>query len=47
MFHNLGVGSDPRTKKFADDGCCLVTKLDRDKGAFKTPTRRDVALHAP
>ena len=46
-FHNLGVGWDPKAKKFADEGRYLVTKLDRDKGAFKTPTLRDIALHAP
>jgi cytochrome c peroxidase len=45
--HNLGVGWDPKTRTFADDGRYLVTKLEGDKGAFKTPTLRDVALHAP
>ena len=46
-FHNLGVGWDPKAKKFADEGRYLVTKLNGDKGAFKTPTLRDIALHAP
>jgi cytochrome c peroxidase len=46
-FHNLGVGWDPKARKFSDDGRYLVTKLEGDRGAFKTPTLRDVALHAP
>ena len=25
----------------------MVTKIDGDRGAFKTPTVRDVSLHAP
>ncbi len=44
QYHNLGVGMD------ADDpdlGRFTVTKADKDKGAFKTPTLRNVALTAP
>jgi len=47
LFHNLGVGWNEETKTFADDGRFLVTGEDAHKGAFKTPTLRDVALHAP
>jgi cytochrome c peroxidase len=46
-FHNLGVGWDPRTRTFKDVGRFAVTKADGDRGAFKTPTLRDVGLHAP
>jgi len=43
-FHNLGVGigrSDPDLGRFA------VTKVDKDRGAFKTPTVRDITKTAP
>jgi cytochrome c peroxidase len=46
-FHNLGVGYDQASGKFKDEGRALVTKKDDDRGAFKTPTLRDVAKHAP
>lgn len=46
-FHNLGIGWDPKARKFKDEGRFLVTKNEADKGAFKTPTLRDVARHAP
>jgi cytochrome c peroxidase len=46
-FHNLGVGWDPKTGTFKDEGRFAVTKDDADRGAFKTPTLRDVSLHAP
>ena len=44
-FHNTGVGY--QDGQFADDGRFLVTGRSRDRGAFKTPTLRDVALTAP
>ena len=47
LFHNLGVGWDPAKKKFADEGRFVVTKKPIDRGAFKTPTLRDVTKHAP
>ena len=47
LFHNIGVGWNPRTNRFADDGRRLVTKKESDRGAFKTPTLRDVVLHPP
>jgi cytochrome c peroxidase len=46
-FHNLGVGWDSRTGRFRDEGRFAVTKTDNDRGAFKTPTLRDVSLHGP
>ena len=46
-FHNLGVGWNPETKKFADEGRYAVTKKEADMGAFKTPSLRDVSKHAP
>jgi cytochrome c peroxidase len=45
-FHNLGVGVD-RAGDLTDLGRYQVTKQDSDKGAFKTPTLRSVALTAP
>ena len=46
-FHNLGIGWDPKTRKFKDEGRFVVTKIDAERGAFKTPTVREVSLHAP
>jgi cytochrome c peroxidase len=46
-FHNLGVGWNARTSTFADDGRFIVTKDVRDRGAFKTPTLREITKHAP
>jgi cytochrome c peroxidase len=44
-FHNTGVGWDG--KALADQGRYEVTRQDQDKGAFKTPTLRDVAKRPP
>ena len=44
QFHNLGVGM---TRPKPDLGRYEVTKQEKDKGAFKTPTLRDIALTAP
>lgn len=46
LFHNLGVGVDDEGK-LTDLGRFDQTKRDADKGAFKTPTLRDVAESAP
>lgn len=46
-FHNLGVGWDASSKRFKDDGRFIVTKDEKDRGAFKTPTLRDVTKHPP
>lgn len=43
-YHNLGVGMDAATP---DVGRYEVTKIDADRGAFKTPTVRNVELTAP
>lgn len=43
-YHNLGVGMD---KADPDLGRYAVTKQEKDKGAFKTPTLRNVELSAP
>jgi cytochrome c peroxidase len=47
VFHTVGVGWDPRTKTFKDEGRFLVTKNARDRGAFKVPGLRDVSRRAP
>lgn len=47
QFHNLGVGWDPATRTFKDPGRMKITGRPEDAGAFKTPTLRDVAKHAP
>lgn len=46
-FHNLGVGWDPEKKEFADIGRYAVSKEEKDKGAFKTPSIRDLSRRAP
>jgi cytochrome c peroxidase len=43
-FHNIGVGMKAGKP---DLGRHEVTKVTGDKGAFKTPTLREVARHAP
>ena len=43
-YHNIGVGMD---KEKPDVGRFAVTKDEKDYGAFKTPTVRNVALTAP
>lgn len=45
-FHNLGVGMD-ENGELKDLGRYKVTKNDADRGAFKTPTLRNIALTAP
>jgi len=47
LFHNLGIGWDPAARTFKDEGRFKVTRRKEDRGAFKTPTLRDVAKHAP
>ncbi len=44
LYHNLGVGMDVAEP---DLGRYVVTGDEKDKGAFKTPTIRNVALTAP
>jgi len=45
QFHNVGIGL--KDGKPADVGRQKVTNQDKDTGAFKTPTLRDVARSAP
>lgn len=47
LFHNLGVGYNPKTRTFKDEGRSVISKNPAERGAFKTPTLRDVATHAP
>ncbi|MFN7913929.1 MAG: cytochrome c peroxidase [Vicinamibacterales bacterium] len=47
QFHNIGVGYDRKTKTFRDEGRSAISKDPAHRGAFKTPTLRDVAKHAP
>ena len=44
-FHNIGVGATADSIK--DLGRYEVTKQDRDRGAFKTPSLRNIAQTAP
>lgn len=43
-FHNIGVGM---TAKEPDLGRYVITKLGGDRGAFRTPTLREIDRHAP
>jgi cytochrome c peroxidase len=45
-FHNTGEGVGDN-EDFSDLGRFVVTKLDADKGQFKTPTLRNVAVTGP
>jgi cytochrome c peroxidase len=44
-FHNVGVGAD--IDKLTDQGRYDVTRNEADRGAFKTPSLRNVALTSP
>ena len=46
-YHNLGVGWDAKTKTFRDIGRYEVSKAESEKGAFKTPTLRNIVETAP
>lgn len=45
QFHNVGIGL--KDGKPTDVGRFKVTNLEKDTGAFKTPTLRDIARTAP
>lgn len=45
QFHNVGIGL--KDGKPADVGRFKVTNLEKDTGAFKTPTLRDIARTGP
>jgi cytochrome c peroxidase len=53
QFHNLGVGWSAATKTFKDEGRWAISQdlgeegRPGDRGAFKTPTLREVTKHAP
>lgn len=44
-FHDTGVAW--RDGRFQDEGRAAVTSIDADRGAFKTPTLREIARTAP
>ena len=46
-FHNLGLGWDAGSNRYADEGRATITGRPDDRAAFKTPTLRDVARHPP
>ena len=46
QFHNTGEGVGDE-EEISDTGRFEVTHADADKGAFKTPTLRDVAISGP
>lgn len=46
-FHNLGVGWDRASSSFLDVGRFNVTQNEADRGAFRTPTLRDLPARAP
>jgi cytochrome c peroxidase len=46
-FHNLGLGWDPVSQRYADEGRATITGRPGDRAAFKTPTLREVARHPP
>ena len=46
LFHNLGVGLNAQGE-LTDLGRYAVTKRDRDRGSFRTPTLRNIARTAP
>jgi len=45
-FHNLGIGADTRGN-LSDLGRYTVTKVETDKGCFKTPSLRNLANRGP
>jgi len=45
QFHNIGVGVKDEVP--TDLGRYTVTKIEADRGAFKTPSLRNIALTAP
>ena len=44
-FHNIGIGV--KDEKMLDLGRFLITKVEAETGAFKTPTLRNIAQTAP
>src|SRR4051812_41281908 len=46
-FHNLGLGWDAASERYTDEGRATITGRPGDRGAFKTPTLRDIPGHPP
>ena len=46
-YHNLGVGMTSDSPEDIDMGRFAETNNDKDRGAFKTPTVRNVSLTGP
>jgi len=50
-FHNTGVAWRPNPEgpggSFQDDGKSAVSRIDRERGMFKTPTLREIGRTAP
>lgn len=46
-FHNTGIAWADASRSFRDEGRAAVTGAAKDRGAFKTPTLREVARTAP
>jgi len=46
-FHNIGIGMDEKDESRIDLGRYTESKLEGDKGSFKTPTLREIARTAP
>lgn len=47
LFHNLGIGWNPNTGTFIDEGRAAVSHAPGDRGRFKTPGLREVEKHPP
>lgn len=47
QYHNLGVGIDPKKPDTFDVGRSKLSSEDKEVGAFKTPTIRNVESSAP
>ena len=54
QFHNLGIGWNPATRTYKDEGRWIVSqqftgerRREADRGDFKTPTLREVTKRAP
>lgn len=46
-LHDTGVAWEASGQRFTDDGRAMVTGRSEDRGAFKTPTLREVASTSP
>jgi cytochrome c peroxidase len=46
-FHNTGVAWNEADQTYTDLGRAAISGADKDRGAFKVPTLRNIALTAP